>query len=408
MRRTCKTVAVAAAVASGCGDGNDGSDGDVGGPGLVTSGPASTSTSTGSGDGDGDDTGKLDLGPLADVPLDDTGGECAAQSLQPEVQSQGVDVLVVVDTSNSMAEAIDAVEASINADFAAVLAASGVDYRVIVAGDYPPGEQLDICITAPLSGTDCNPPPAVPAVTEVYKHYDAITGSGEFLANVVAWATTPDPHGLAPGGYIDFFRDGSRKIILAMTDGTSASGNTAGGDAFDAQLLAFNPPVFGTPGDRQYVFHSIITMGVNNPPTAPWLPADPIQGEGGSIQQVSIVSGGWRFPLSQAADFDVVFQEIAQDVVETTPIACEFPIPEPPPGETIDPDTIEVDFSPGGVPPAQPFHQVTGPGACEPDAFYIDSGIVFLCPDACALVQADAMAHLDVRYGCDVGFEPAG
>lgn len=35
-------------------------------------------------------------------------------------------------------------EASINADFAAILEASGVDYRVIVAGDYPPGEQLDI------------------------------------------------------------------------------------------------------------------------------------------------------------------------------------------------------------------------------------------------------------------------
>jgi hypothetical protein len=31
---------------------------------------------------------------------------------------------------------------------------------------------------------------------------------------------------------------------------------------------------------------------------------------------------------------------------------------------------------------------------------------VFLCPQACALVQADPDAKLDVRYGCDVGFVP--
>jgi hypothetical protein len=377
------------------------------GPGLATSGlpPASTGETA----ADDDTAGaKLDLGAAMDVPAVDTDAECAAQTIDPEVMSQPVDVLVVVDTSTSMGDAIASVETSINADFAAILEASGVDYRVIVAGDYPPGAQLDICITMPLSATDCNPPPAVPAVTERYKHYDAITGSGTFLQNIVTWATAPDPHGLAPGGYVDFFRDGSRKVILAMTDGESASGSAADGDAFDAQLLAFNPAVFGTPADRQYVFHAIVSMPVNNPPEAAWLPADPIAGEGGSIQQVAVLTGGWRFPLSQPQHFGTLFEEIATVVVESTPVACEFPIPEPPAGETIDPDTIEIDYSPGGVPPVQPFHQVTGPAACEPDAFYIDSGLVFLCPEACALVQGDAMAHLDVRYGCDVGFDPAG
>jgi hypothetical protein len=146
---------------------------------------------------------------------------------------------------------------------------------------------------------------------------------------------------------------------------------------------------------------------VNNPSTTPWLPADPIDGQGHSIQQVSVLTGGWRFPLSEAADFGVIFQEIAQDVVETTPIACEFAIPDPGGGETIDPDTIEIDYTPGGLPPAQAFHQVTDAAACEPDAFYIEAQTVILCPDACALVQGDPMAHLDVRYGCDVGFDPA-
>lgn len=96
--------------------------------------------------------------------------------------------------------------------------------------------------------------------------------------------------------------------------------------------------------------------------------------------------------------------------MQSTPIACEFPIPDPMMGMmgTIDPNTIEVDYFVGGVGPAEALHQVTGPDKCEPDAFYIADAVVHLCPEACALVQADAMAKLDVRYGCDVGFDPNG
>ncbi|MCX4240607.1 hypothetical protein [Paraliomyxa miuraensis] len=391
-------------VLAACGNGGreDGSESTVG----ITIGPGTSGTTEAS-----DETAGMRLDVPATSGMADDGqttGECVSQSLEPELQLRPVDVLVVVDTSNSMAAAIDAVEASINDDFAAILGASGIPYQVIVAGDYPPGEQLDICITAPLSGTDCNPPPAVPAVTDVYEHYDGITGSGAFLNNIVAWYSAPDPHGLAPTGYSGWLREDSLKVILAMTDGTSASNGTADGDAFDQQLLSLVPPLFGVPGDRQYVFHSIISMAPNMPPTAPWLPGDPLQGSGQSIQQVSVISGGWRFPLSEAGSFDVVFQQIAQGVVDVVPISCSFQIPEPPPGETIDPDTVEIDYQPGGGGPLQSFHQVTGPGACEPDAFYISGGVIFLCPEACTSVQSDSGAALDVRFGCDVGYEPAG
>lgn len=358
---------------------------------------------------DGTDTSKLDLGMPIDMGgADETSGECAAQTLEGQQSYLPIDVILVVDTSNSMADAIAAVEASINADFAQVLGGSGLDYQVIVLGDYPPAEQLYICISMPLSGTDCNPPPPVPAATAHYQQYDAITGSGAFLNNILAWYSAPDPHGLAPGGWSDWLRPEALKLFLAMTDGSSASNDTSDGDAFDAALLALPGAPFGMPGDRRYVFHSIISMQPNNPPQMPWLPADPIQGNGDSIQQVSVVSGGWRFPLSLPDDFDVVFQQIAEGVVESTPVACSFPIPEPPEGETIDPNTIEIDYLPNGAGPAESFHQVVGPAECAADAFYISGGTIFLCPDACALVQADAAARLDVRYGCDVGFVPQG
>jgi hypothetical protein len=350
---------------------------------------------------------KLDLGPGQDL-AHDTDAECVAQMLDADLHFKPVDVLVVVDTSNSMANAIMALEGSINGDFAAILEDSGLDYRVIVAADYPPAEQLSVCISMPLSGSDCNPPPAAPAVTMHYQHYDAATGSGAFLDNVVAWATTADPGGYMPGGYVTALRPEAVKTIMAMTDGSSASNDLDDGDACDAALLALPGNPFGSVGDRQYVFHLFTAMQANNPPSLPWGPADPLQGQGRSIQQLAVLTGGLRFPYTQVEDFDAVFQQIAMGVVEGTPIECSFAIPDAPEGETIDPDTIEIDYLPGGMGPAQAFHQVIGPEDCAADAFYIDGDMIFLCPEACAIVQADGTAGLDVRYGCETGFDPQG
>lgn len=397
----CPCLALALLVACAPEDGRP-SNSESGVATLDTDSTSSTETS----DGNTTTAGpKLDVADDEDLPSATT-GDCVAETLDPEVTSIPVDIILIVDTSFSMAPAIDAVQASINVDFAQILEQSGVDYRVIVLGGLT-DTQVPICISSPLSNTDCNPPPAVPAINDHYKHYDSETGSGAFLSSILTWYATPDKHGLAPGGYQNFLRPEATKVFLGMTDGTSAAGDPSAGDAFDAGLLALQPPAFGTPGDRQYKFHLIVEMPVNTPADAPWLPDDPIVGNAGSLEQVAILSGGWRFPLSQTQSFSVLFQEVAEDVVATTPIACEFPIPEAPMGE-IDPDTIEIDYYPANQPPPIPFHQVVDLAACEPNAFYIANASVLLCPDTCALVQADAMAKLDVRYGCDVGFDPQG
>jgi hypothetical protein len=386
-----------------CGNGQDGT---APTSGIATVGSSASSDSSGDATDGGTGHAKLDLGPAGEVTADTTDEPCAAQTIEAEVSYAPVDILLVIDTSWTMESAIDSVEATINDNFAQIMEDSGLDYRVIVAAEYAPSEFLDVCITSPLSATDCNPPPPAPAVTEHYLHYDQFTGSGAYLDNIVAWFSAPDQLGLAPNGYSEWLRPDAQKIILAMTDGTGASGGAEAGDAFDAQLLSLQPGLFGTQGDRRYVFHTIIAMSPNDPVTAPWLPADPIQGEGASIQQVSIISGGWRFPLSEYESFDVVFDQIAQGVVQMTPIECAFPIPVPEDGGTIDPDTIEIDYLPQGAGPATIFHQVPDLAACEPNAFYIMDASVQLCPETCALVQADVSARLDVRYGCDVGYVP--
>jgi hypothetical protein len=352
---------------------------------------------------DGSEGGdKLDLGPGVDVAPDTEGDACVAASLEPELGFAPIDVIVIIDSSDSMDGARAAVEQSINGDFAEILGASGLDYRVILIGAYP-----WICVEPPLGGAPCDPHPATPAATPVFFPYSGATGSGNFFANLLAFYAEPDPYDLAPGGFSQWLRPGARKIFVGMTDGNSMTDNHDVGLQWDAELLALAPEQFGTAAARNYVFHTFVSMPANEPVTTPWSPGDPIAGHGQALQVVSVTSGGLRFPLGHDESFGVVFQEIATGVVESTPIACEFPVPTTPDGEAIDPDTVEIDYRSGGGPPSV-LHQVVDATACVADGFWIAGGIIHLCPAACAPIQADPAALLEVRYGCDVGFEPAG
>ncbi|MBK7585143.1 MAG: hypothetical protein IPI67_33755 [Myxococcales bacterium] len=41
---------------------------------------------------------------------------------------------------------------------------------------------------------------------------------------------------------------------------------------------------------------------------------------------------------------------------------------------------------------------------CDAGAFYVENDDMYLCPGACAAVQADSQASIDIKFGCDVGF----
>ncbi|MEM1035057.1 MAG: hypothetical protein AAGN82_32250, partial [Myxococcota bacterium] len=76
-----------------------------------------------------------------------------------------------------------------------------------------------------------------------------------------------------------------------------------------------------------------------------------------------------------------------------------FEIPEPPEGETLDLETVEVIYSSMGNEQAT-YTQVASEAACTPNGFYIADGTITLCPDACSVVQADEDAKLDLRFDC--------
>ncbi len=59
-------------------------------------------------------------------------------------------------------------------------------------------------------------------------------------------------------------------------------------------------------------------------------------------------TGGLRFPICRSSLYDVVFPATAGDVVLQSDIACDFPLPEPPAGRTLDLDRVSVSIGHSG------------------------------------------------------------
>jgi hypothetical protein len=341
----------------------------------------------------------------------DPDAACAAKSAQANLVSRPIDIIFLVDTSSTMNPVIDAVVANIDVNFAAIIAASGIDYRVIVVAKHGSPSNYGACFKSPLSLTNCSPVPAAPANNPPkFFHYDPGThlGSSNTYPATISGYNVPDAYGLAPSGWSEWVRAEAFKTIVVMTDGTSEGGSPLDGAGFDAALLGLSPAKFGTAAKRDYIAHAFVGISENNPPTQPYAASDGvISGTCSSLsvspgfiyQDLAILTGGLRFPLCQYGAFDQIFNVIAQGVIEGAKIECEFEMPDAPPGETLDPSTIIMKFTPGGGAP-YPFNQVANAAACAPNSFYIEQDVIRLCPETCTAAQADPQAALDILFGC--------
>ena len=110
-----------------------------------------------------------------------------------------------------------------------------------------------------------------------------------------------------------------------------------------------------------------------------------------------------RFPLCDTTLYDVVFNEIAEGVIAGAAVPCDFVIPDPPPGETIDLDTVVVSYTPGGGGDPVEMTQVATANNCMPNAFYIEGDNIHLCPETCTIVAADDDAKIKILFGCELG-----
>lgn len=401
---------------------NDGSSASTGKGATGSGGGGGSTTTSGAGGSDIE----LDAS-VTDANLEPDSA-CATSSAEATLTKKPVDIVFVVDNSGSMGDNIISVQNNINDNFAAIIGASGIDYRVIMISEHGEAEGPEsICIKAPLSGTTCEPVPPQPVNNPpFFFHYSIPVGSHDGLCRVLDSfdGSVKDQFNLAPKGWSEWSRPDAFTVIVALTDdGVSCISTTpaanlddddtpAGGDlvaaAFDKAILSMGPQ-FGTEMNRNYAVHSIIGLKEKDPAAAAYGPGDPMVtgvcssavAPGTGYQALSKLTGGLRFPICEFMSYDVVFQEIAKGVIQGAKIDCEFPIPEPPDGQTIDEDTIVVEYTPSDGSEAQKFEQVESAEKCADATFYIEDETIKLCPNACTLVQNDDLAKINVLFGCE-------
>lgn len=378
---------------------------------------------------------------LSDAALPDAevvDRSCGTQASTSSVkESRPVDVIFVIDNSGSMSDEIVAIETNINDNFARILDERGVDYRVIMVATHGSSSSQHVCIKAPLSGTTCNPIPSQPVNGPRFFHYNRDVQSWDSLCRILD--TFAAPLGTtAPQGWRAWLRPQALKVFVEVTDdniecsttyrrdgdagtgtvnlsvaaldaaaGTPVDQGLALSSAFQKALFDLSPAQFGTAEKPNFVFHSVIGMAPNQPPTQPWFPNAPVQTElcmpgaqhaAPGYQVLSMITQGLRYPVCDGAGFDSMFLAIARNAVQSSNVECRFRIPEPPLGKYVDHKSITLEYNgAGGL--KETLRQVEA-ADCDDHSFKVEEQDVVLCDSACTRVRKDKSAQLQVTYSC--------
>jgi hypothetical protein len=413
-RSTVVTALSSLALVVACGSSAD--DGAQTGGGEINS-----STSSGGSNGT--------FGGSSGSTTNDSDGDpgCAAQEAQATAIQRPVDIVFVIDNSGSMSGEISEVEKQINQNFASIIEASKIDYRVIMVTKHGLNSNQDVCISAPLAGGSCAPVPAQPMENARFFHHSQNIESHDSLCFLLKKFGEADQFNKHPKGYGELLRKDAFKTFVVITDdgvactvnvnggnktfndGDTVTGGPTAADAWDAELLKLSPEQFGTAQKRNYVFHSIIGIAdfdsankaLPHQPTSPLTAGKCPNGSvapGTGYQALSIKTGGLRYPTCDL-NYTTVFQEMAKGVIEGAKVSCEYAMPAAPPGEQLDPATAVARYT-SGTGATKDFGQVASADQCAPDKFYIEGDRIKLCPAACDVVQNDAKANVKLLFAC--------
>lgn len=371
------------------------------------------------------------------------GGACAAVAQQASPTLRPIDVIFAIDNSASMADEIVEVEQRIDADFARIMQASGLDYRVILVSRYgdvnvPVGKsEHPVCVGAPLGSSDCQHAASAPLINSPrFFQFSADVGSHDAWCVLLGGFSQPDEYGdtprpgwisRAPGGYSTYLRSEAFKVFVVISDDDvqckgagvdfddrgTADGGKASASLFDQALLRLSPKQFGTAAERNYVWHSIVGLGARADASEAWPASAPIQtstcgngseGAGTGYQALSVLTGGLRYPSCNHQNFDAVFNRIADGIVTDSALSCAWEIPSAPSGEEFDAARVNVRFTPAtGV--AEALRNVGSQGACDArGGWYYDDPRsptrVITCPSSCERIRHAAGGRVDVLFGC--------
>jgi hypothetical protein len=341
------------------------------------------------GSADGPDRGTISFDGCAAVV------ETAANTYDP------ADIVFIVDNSPSMRDEIEWTRAKLN-DFSARI--KNLDHRIVMiscadgACATPGGgggNFTGICIPSPLGAPggcdgaaphhDSNPP--------LYLHVEQRIPSRRGLEVAVqtydSWKTMLRPQA-------------GKHFVIITDDGSDWTA-----DQFNAAVLALDPAFAG------YHLHGIFSFQSKEDGCAAGTACCQYAAPGGAgsvYASLAASTGGVTGDLC-AQDFAPLFDKFADSVVASAKLSCQWAIPAPPQGQTLDPSLVNVTFadSKGNQ---YPIGRVLTGSACssvEHGWYYDDPSkptAVLTCPQTCGWIQGQPGARMDLYFGCETQMAP--
>jgi hypothetical protein len=262
--------------------------------------------------------------------------------------------------------------------FAQTIVNGGIDTHVVMISS------CDITVPPPLgSGAACPADTALPNYLHVAEGVGSNDALEKFLSTYSQWQS--------------MLRPNSKKQFLVVTDDDS---NMSAVD-FTNAVNSLDPAQFW-PGS--WVFHGIFAF---EDPFAAILSGSPC------IVPVAAAKGNVYFDLTIATlglgadlcsqQFDPIFAQLAQSVITSVELSCDWAIPPPDEG-AIDPELVNVIFTGQGG--QKPLGYVANAAECANvlDAWFYDDPVnptrVLACPDTCTELKSAGALAIDIQFGC--------
>jgi len=401
--------AVAASCSATDGGGSGGSGGGSAAFGGGTSGVGGSGGGSAASGGGGPSGGGGTGGISIDTGINDTGDpDAPCTTYTEEAKKPAVDIVWLIDNSCSMGDEIAKVREQLNKSFVPIISKSIIDWQVIMVSAKGTSSQK-VCVDPPLAGASCgNNPPK-------FTHLDCeVDSSNSLYAAAYAYQGSGFPPlfscNMAGGPWDKLARFDATKVFVEVTDDEADffGWNAAG---FDNWALNTAQPkgMFGTAQNRKYIFHSII----GHDPANPTKTCNTSGQDGGTAavapgleyQQLSKLTGGIIRSICES-NWSDIFNTIAAGIVDK--LSCEFVVPPPKDGGTIDPSKVNVSYTPKGGTSQEVLQDNNKPCAQGADGWQWDATKtkILLCGATCDKVKGDDGAKIDIVVGCATKVAP--
>jgi len=296
---------------------------------------------------------------------------CDAVTIETEDQQRPVDVLWAIDTSPSMAGEKKMVRDNLNS-FAQQMSDAGLDAHVVLIASS--SNDGGICVQSPLGTGSCpndhNPP-------QLYRDYQWVGSHNALPRFISQWSN-----------YESVIRDNSMKYYAVVTDDDAEWSASH----FTSQRNSQDPA-----GADNWTFFGLFCK---------------YRDSGNVYSTLVTQTNGLHVELcTSSPDWQGVFDEMFQTVMENRSLDCTIDIPDAPTAFPFESNKLNVDYIPGDGSSASRFYRVDSSADCDSrGGWYYDDNSnpssIELCDASCDAVDGDFEGTLDIWFGCTTQTHP--